>query len=77
MTRGPALGTDAQIPDGVYDAEDLRRLGRRTGWCPYFVARHAIQHANVVVYNYQYMLDPAGGGFGDRVREGVDVFDES
>ena len=73
-----ALGTDAQIPDGVYDAEDLRRLGRRTGWCPYFVARHAIQHANVVVYNYQYMLDPRVAGLVTREleKESIVVFDE-
>ena len=72
------MGTDAQIPDGVYDAEDLRRLGRRTGWCPYFVARHAIQHANVVVYNYQYMLDPRVAGLVTREleKESIVVFDE-
>jgi len=73
-----ALGTDASIPDGVYDAEDLRKLGKRTGWCPYFVARHAIQHANVVVYNYQYMLDPRVAGLVTREleKESIVVFDE-
>jgi DEAD_2 len=33
-------------------------MGRKNGWCPYFLARHMIAFANVVVYNYQYMLDP-------------------
>ena len=28
------------------------------GFCPYFLARQAIQVADVVVYNYQYLLDP-------------------
>jgi len=73
-----AAGTDAAMPDGVYDVEDLRRLGRRTGWCPYFVARHAITHANVVVYNYQYMLDPKVANLVTKEleKESVVVFDE-
>ena len=28
------------------------------GWCPYFLARHMLAFANVVVYSYQYMIDP-------------------
>jgi DEAD_2 len=38
--------------------QDLRQFGRKSGWCPYFLARHMLTLANVVVYNYQYMLDP-------------------
>ena len=38
--------------------QDLRQFGRKKGWCPYYLARHMISVANVVVYNYQYMLDP-------------------
>ena len=38
--------------------QDLRQFGRKKGWCPYYLARHMISLANVVVYNYQYMLDP-------------------
>lgn len=36
----------------------MRSWGRKKKWCPYFLARHMITIANVVVYNYQYMLDP-------------------
>ena len=42
----------------MYTLEDLRIFGRKQGWCPYFLARHMLAFANVVVYNYQYMLDP-------------------
>ena len=42
----------------MYTLEDLRQYGRKKGWCPYFLARHMLAFANVVVYNYQYMLDP-------------------
>mmetsp|Transcript_1344 Transcript_1344/g.4008 ORF Transcript_1344/g.4008 Transcript_1344/m.4008 type:complete len:762 (-) Transcript_1344:362-2647(-) len=72
-------GTDAAVPDGIYDVEDLKRLGRKAGWCPYFVARHAITHASVIVYNYQYMLDPKVAGMVTREleKESVVVFDEA
>lgn len=38
--------------------QDMRTWGKKKKWCPYFLARHMITIANVVVYNYQYMLDP-------------------
>ena len=71
-------GTEAEVPDGVYDVDDLRVLGKAKGWCPYFLARHAIAHANVIVYNYQYMLDPKVAGLVSREleAESVVVFDE-
>ena len=51
-------GTEALLPPGVYTLADLRAYGRKKGWCPYFLARHMMAFANVVVYNYQYMIDP-------------------
>ena len=50
-------GTDENLR-GVYDLADLQEVGREQGWCPYFVARHVMNHAKVVVFNYQYLLDP-------------------
>ncbi|KAL6056392.1 General transcription and DNA repair factor IIH helicase subunit XPD [Balamuthia mandrillaris] len=50
-------GRDALL-QGVYSLEDLREVGKEHGWCPYFLARHLINFANVVVYSYQYILDP-------------------
>lgn len=41
-----------------YTLQDMREFGRKKGWCPYFTARHMLAFANVMVYNYQYMLDP-------------------
>lgn len=38
--------------------QDLKQHGRKKSWCPYYLARHMIAYANVVVYSYQYMLDP-------------------
>ena len=58
---------------------DLRDFGRKKGWCPYFLARHMISFANVVVYNYQYLLDPKVANMVSREleRECVVVFDEA
>jgi DNA excision repair protein ERCC-2 len=53
-----AAGPDGRLDAGVYTLHDLRTVGRKKGWCPYFLARHMMAFANVVVYSYQYMLDP-------------------
>lgn len=44
--------------DGVYTLEDMRTLGERRGWCPYFLSRHLLTFADVIVYSYQYVIDP-------------------
>ena len=64
---------------GVYSLSDLKALGREKGWCPYFYARYAISLANVVVYNYQYMLDPKISSLvsHDMEKESIVVFDEA
>ena len=59
--NGPcSLNVQAKLDAGVYTLHDLRVLCRKDDkhWCPYYLARHMIAFANVVVYNYQYMLDP-------------------
>eukprot|EP00450_Noctiluca_scintillans_P032385 CAMPEP_0194539724 /NCGR_PEP_ID=MMETSP0253-20130528/79745_1 /TAXON_ID=2966 /ORGANISM="Noctiluca scintillans" /LENGTH=255 /DNA_ID=CAMNT_0039386027 /DNA_START=93 /DNA_END=856 /DNA_ORIENTATION=- len=55
------INSESQLlPSGVYTMEDLREKGvqKEFGWCPYYAARRMIQSANVVVLNYQYVLDP-------------------
>ncbi|KAF8401662.1 hypothetical protein HHK36_012608 [Tetracentron sinense] len=72
-------GSDAVLPSGVYTLQDLRAFGKDKGWCPYFLARHMVQFANVVVYSYQYLLDPKVAGIisKEMQRESVVVFDEA
>jgi DNA excision repair protein ERCC-2 len=56
-----AVGEQSQLLEpGVYTIEDLRAKGLQSepGWCPYYAARRLLQAANVVVLNYQYVLDP-------------------
>ncbi|CAJ1953104.1 unnamed protein product [Sphenostylis stenocarpa] len=58
---------------------DLRVFGKEKGWCPYYLARHMVQFANVVVYSYQYLLDPKVAGIisKEMQKESVVVFDEA
>lgn len=72
-------GAEAVLPPGVYTLQELRHFGKKRGWCPYFLARHMIAFANVVVYNYQYMLDPKVSQMVSREleKECVVVFDEA
>eukprot|EP00213_Chloropicon_mariensis_P001992 CAMPEP_0197480652 /NCGR_PEP_ID=MMETSP1309-20131121/42434_1 /TAXON_ID=464262 /ORGANISM="Genus nov. species nov., Strain RCC998" /LENGTH=738 /DNA_ID=CAMNT_0043022669 /DNA_START=139 /DNA_END=2351 /DNA_ORIENTATION=+ len=72
-------GAEAILPPGVYTLEDLKNFGEEKGWCPYFLARHMISYANVIVYNYQYMLDPKVSQLVSKEleRECVVVFDEA
>ncbi|KAG4120181.1 hypothetical protein ERO13_D11G127700v2 [Gossypium hirsutum] len=69
----------AVLPPGVYTLQDLRMFGKEKGWCPYFLARHMVQFANVVVYSYQYLLDPKVAGIisKEMQKESVVVFDEA
>ena len=70
---------DRTIPPGVYTLHDMKAYGVENGWCPYFVARHAITLANVVVYNYGYLLDPKIASMisSTLAKECVVVFDEA
>ncbi|XP_062023568.1 general transcription and DNA repair factor IIH helicase subunit XPD [Rosa rugosa] len=67
------------LPPGVYTLQDLRAFGKAQGWCPYFLARRMVEAANVVVYSYQYLLDPKVAGIISKElqKESVVVFDEA
>ena len=69
----------ADVPSGVYSLDDLKDLGRKFGWCPYFMARELLNRANIVVYNYQYMLDPKVANLvsNELETESIVVFDEA
>lgn len=72
-------GRQMPLPAGIYNLDDLKALGQRQGWCPYFLARYSILHANVVVYSYHYLLDPKIADLVSKelARKAVVVFDEA
>ncbi|XP_067831112.1 general transcription and DNA repair factor IIH helicase subunit XPD [Heptranchias perlo] len=72
-------GRQMLLPSGVYNLDDLKVYGRQKGWCPYFLARYSILHANIVVYSYHYLLDPKIADLVSKelTRKSVVVFDEA
>ncbi|CAH2314712.1 TFIIH basal transcription factor complex helicase XPD subunit [Pelobates cultripes] len=74
-----AIGRQTPLPVGVYNLDDLKALGRQRGWCPYYLARHALSQCNVVVYSYHYLLDPKIADLVSRelAKKSVVVFDEA
>jgi DNA excision repair protein ERCC-2 len=67
------------LPEGVYTLSDLRSVGEKNGLCPYFMTRQAVSTANVVVCNYQYLLDPKVSATirNELPKESIVVFDEA
>ncbi|PAV60069.1 hypothetical protein WR25_19555 [Diploscapter pachys] len=67
------------LPNGVWNLNDLKELGRRRKICPYFVARYAVNTASIVVYSYHYILDPKIAELisKDFTRKTCVVFDEA
>ena len=74
-----AAGESTSIPSGVYDLVELQKWGKARGWCPYYLTRQAINHANILVFNYQYMLDPKVAKMVSKEleAESIIVFDEA
>uniref|UniRef100_A0A2P2I4Y2 General transcription and DNA repair factor IIH helicase subunit XPD n=1 Tax=Hirondellea gigas TaxID=1518452 RepID=A0A2P2I4Y2_9CRUS len=72
-------GKEFPLPGGCYSLDDLKEFGRKKGWCPYFLARHAVNSAQVVVYSYNYLLDPKIADIVSKElkKETCVVFDEA
>ncbi|CAD8076131.1 unnamed protein product [Paramecium primaurelia] len=69
----------ANLPNDVYSLNDLRKNGAFSIQCPYFTAREMVKKANIVVYNYLYLIDPGISSLlsKDQIKESVVVFDEA
>ncbi|XP_017879364.1 general transcription and DNA repair factor IIH helicase subunit XPD isoform X2 [Ceratina calcarata] len=72
-------GKEQMMPPGIYSIDDLKEYGKDRNWCPYFLARFTILHAQIVVYSYHYLLDPkiAETVSKELSKSSVVVFDEA
>jgi len=72
-------GEATSLPSGIFDLDNLKIWGKNKGWCPYYLTRQAINHANILVFNYQYMLDPKVARMVSKEleAESIIVFDEA
>ncbi|CAG2209578.1 ERCC2 [Mytilus edulis] len=73
------VGRQTPLPTGIYGLDELKDYGKDRGFCPYFLARYAINHANIVVYSYYYLLDPKISELvsSELSKKSVVVFDEA
>uniref|UniRef100_A0A7S2WST0 DNA 5'-3' helicase n=1 Tax=Mucochytrium quahogii TaxID=96639 RepID=A0A7S2WST0_9STRA len=72
-------GSDIPLANGIYTIDKMKEVGKEKKWCPYFTTRHVLSFATVVVYNYQYMLDPKVSNMVSKEisRDSIVVFDEA
>ncbi|KYQ93313.1 transcription factor IIH component [Tieghemostelium lacteum] len=65
--------------EGVYSLDDLKEYGIKSGLCPYFLSRRILDFANIVIFSYQYMLDPKIASLisGSFPTNSIVVFDEA
>lgn len=69
---------DILLNKGIYTLEDLKEFGEKKNICPYYLARQYLYRANIIVFNYAYMIDPkiSSAVAGELQKECVVVFDE-
>ncbi|KAH8862277.1 General transcription and DNA repair factor IIH helicase subunit XPD [Schistosoma japonicum] len=72
-------GRDNPLPTGIYSMADIKAYAKKHNYCPYFLTRYAISHANIIVYSYFYLLDPKIANVVSRElpKNSVIVFDEA
>ncbi|XP_015121739.1 general transcription and DNA repair factor IIH helicase subunit XPD isoform X2 [Diachasma alloeum] len=72
-------GRERMMPPGIYSIDDLKDYGRDRNWCPYFLTRFTLLHAQIIVYSYHYLLDPkiADVVSKELTKTSVVVFDEA
>lgn len=46
------------VLNGIYTFDDLAEVGEAKTVCPYYLARRLLPLADVIVYSYQYLLNP-------------------
>ena len=66
------------FPPGIFTLDDLKDLGRKETMCPYFLTRQCLLRANVIVFNYSYLLDPKIANLvsSELQKDCIVVFDE-
>ena len=59
--------------------EDLRKYGREKIQCPYYTAREGLKVADIIVFNYLYLIDPqiSGSFLKNLSKDTIVVFDEA
>ncbi|GJM94904.1 hypothetical protein PR202_ga11588 [Eleusine coracana subsp. coracana] len=66
------------LDEGALDIEDLARIGKRIGTCPYYGSRSLVRSADLIVLPYQsLLLKSARESLGINLRNSVVIIDEA
>ncbi|KAK3140457.1 hypothetical protein QOZ80_5AG0401340 [Eleusine coracana subsp. coracana] len=66
------------LDEGALDIEDLARIGKRIGTCPYYGSRSLVRSADLIVLPYQsLLLKSARESLGVNLRNSVVIIDEA
>lgn len=59
--------------------EDLRQYGRDKVQCPYYSSREGLKFADIIVFNYLYLIDPqiSPNFLKELSKDTIVVFDEA
>lgn len=68
-----------EIPYGVYDFSDIKKLGEEIGTCPYFFVRNHLSLFDCIIYPYNYLIDPSIYSIisKDLSKDSFVIFDEA
>lgn len=59
------------LPAGIYNLDDLKALGQRQGWCPYFLARYSVKSCFVFLGGRISFVAQAGLKLGIPLPQGI------
>lgn len=64
---------------GIFTLDDMQEEGKKQKCCPYFLTRRLLEIANVVVYNFSYLLDPKVANMVSKSisKNSIVIFDEA
>lgn len=67
------------LPQGIYTLDDIKAICEDAGLCPYFVQKHYLGCASVVMCTYQYIFNPKlSSGFLETVpADSLVIFDDA
>lgn len=59
--------------------DDMKQLGKELNICPYFLSKELFHSANIVVFNYMYLLDSKISSMIPEAlrKDAIVVFDEA
>ncbi|EPR78274.1 DNA repair helicase rad3 [Spraguea lophii 42_110] len=43
---------------GIYNLDEMREYGIKNGVCPYYLVREILTECDIIVYTYNYLIDP-------------------